>query len=157
MSHASLQVLEEKSEKISFLCGEGRIPLKIGSSFSAFTAHQWRLWVTVLSPIVLKGILPNEYLLLFVRCCTILCSRIISVSDIHAADLYLIEFCSIYMGMHRPPQICTFTYISANVYLIMGQWTVFGASPSNVIMVNWVHTTSIKNTNCEKIYERSSY
>ena len=103
LSHASLQVLEEKSEKISFPCGEGRIPLKIGSSFSGFTAHQWRLWVTVLSPIVLKGILPNEDLrcwLLFVRCCTILCSRIISVSDIHAADLYLIEFCKMFQHLY---------------------------------------------------------
>jgi len=43
----------EKSEQISFPYGTGRIPLKIGSSFAGFTAHQWRLWVTVLSPLAI--------------------------------------------------------------------------------------------------------
>lgn len=99
LTQANIQKLQEKSEKISFPHGVGRIPLKIGSSFAGFTADQWRLWTTVLSPIVLKGILPDEDFriwLLFVRCCTILCSRIISLSNVHEADAYIVQFCKLF-------------------------------------------------------------
>lgn len=99
LTQSNLQTLQEKSENITFPYGVGRIPLKIGSSFAGFTADQWRLWTTVLSPIVLKGILPDEDLriwLLFVRSCTILCSRIITLSDVHEADTYLVQFCKLF-------------------------------------------------------------
>lgn len=99
LTQANLQTLQEKSEMISFPQGVGRIPLKIGSSFAGFTADQWRLWTTVLSPIVLKGILPDQDLriwLLFVRCCTILCTRIISLSNVHEADVYIAQFCKLF-------------------------------------------------------------
>lgn len=39
----------------------GRIPYKISSGFSSFTADQWRSWIVIYSPIVLKGILPHEH------------------------------------------------------------------------------------------------
>ena len=60
LSTSDLNLIQERSEKIHFPCDVGRIPLKIGSGFAGFTADQWRVWTTVLSPIVLKGILPDE-------------------------------------------------------------------------------------------------
>lgn len=70
-------LIQERTEKMCFPCNTGRIPLKIGSGFAGFTADQWRVWTTVLFPIVLKEILPDEDLrcwLLFVRACCLLCS-----------------------------------------------------------------------------------
>lgn len=74
----------------------GRIPSNIKSSHGSFTASQWRNWITVYSPIVLKGFLPADHLqcwLLFVRACCLLSSRIVRRSDIDCADLYLLNFC----------------------------------------------------------------
>ena len=74
----------------------GRIPLKIASSFSGFTADQWRNWITIFSPIALKDILPANHLqcwLLFVRACWLVCTRIISLPVIEEVDHYLVLFC----------------------------------------------------------------
>ena len=40
----------------------GRLPLKIGTGFSGFTADQWRNWTVGFSAIVLRGVLPAEHL-----------------------------------------------------------------------------------------------
>ena len=40
----------------------GRIPSNIMSSYGSFTASQWRNWITIYSPIVLKDLLPIEHL-----------------------------------------------------------------------------------------------
>ena len=59
----------------------GRIPLKIGSSFSRFSADQWKNWVTVFSLIALKDLLPANDLkcwLLFVRNYCLLGTQMIS-------------------------------------------------------------------------------
>lgn len=82
---AAFALIQKKSEKIAFSSHVGRIPLKIGSGFAGFTADQWRLLTTVLSPIVLKGILPDQDLrcwLLFVRACSLLCCRIVTRANI---------------------------------------------------------------------------
>lgn len=74
----------------------GRLPCRIGSLYGSFTAAQWRNWITIYSPVVLKGILPDNQLrcwLLFVRACCIVCSRVITVVDINSADLFLLQFC----------------------------------------------------------------
>ena len=57
----------------------GRIPYRISSNYGGFTASQWRNWITIYSPVVLKRILEQQHLqwwLLFVR-----------------ADLFLITLC----------------------------------------------------------------
>jgi len=84
-----LQAIEEKCKLMSFPYDVGRILHKIGSSFSGFTADQWRLWTTLLSPIVLKGILHADDLncwLLFVNACRLLITRIITTDNVKEAD-----------------------------------------------------------------------
>ena len=81
----------------------GRIPSKISSSFSGFTADQWRNWTTIFSSVALKGILPSAHLrcwLLFVRACTILCTRLINVRDIVTAEAFLVQFCRTYENLY---------------------------------------------------------
>ena len=60
---------------------------RFSSSFSGFTADQWRNWTAIFSSVALKGILPPAHLrcwLLFVRACTILCTRLINVNRLYA-------------------------------------------------------------------------
>ncbi len=37
-----------------------RLPINFSSNFGGFKADQWRSWITIYSPVVLKGVLPNE-------------------------------------------------------------------------------------------------
>ena len=88
--------IEERIKSIKTPKDVGRIPLKISSSFSGFTADQWRNWTITFSPVALKGIIPQEHLkcwLLFVKACTLLCTRVIHRSTIVSADLFLLQFC----------------------------------------------------------------
>ena len=74
----------------------GRLPLKIASGFSGFTADQWKNWITVFSPVALKHILNSaDYRcwLLFVRACFLLSNRIISTQAIDEIHHYLTHFC----------------------------------------------------------------
>ena len=96
ITQSDLALIQEKTEKIKFPYDTGRVPTKIGSSFSGFTADQWRLWTISLSPVVLKGIIPDNHLrcwLLFVQCCSLLCRRVISVRAVEEAHTYLVQFC----------------------------------------------------------------
>ena len=82
----------------------GRIPYRISSYYGGFTASPWRNWITIYSPIVLKGILHLQHLqcwLLFVRACSLLSKRIITREDVVSVDIFLITFCKKYMGMNR--------------------------------------------------------
>ena len=75
---------------------QGRLPTTIGSGYGGFTANQWSNWITIFSPIVLKGLLPDEHLrcwLLFVRACTLLKPRILRKIDVDSADLFLLQYC----------------------------------------------------------------
>ena len=83
----------------------GRVPFKISS---AFTAEQWRNWIIIYSPVVLKGLLPNEHLrcwLLYVKACHLLCYRIINHPHIFTADLLLLNFCKSFEQLY--PDLCT--------------------------------------------------
>ena len=87
----------------------GRLPLKISSGFSGFTADQWRSWITIFSPVALKGILPLNHLrcwLLYVRACSLLCTRIITNDAIEQADQYLELFCKQFMSLYGA-EACT--------------------------------------------------
>lgn len=81
----------------------GRISLKIASSYSGFTADEWRNWITIFSPIALKGLLDPIHLrcwLLFVRACYLICHRIITTDVIDEIHLYLIRFCKLFEDLY---------------------------------------------------------
>lgn len=98
----SFAIVEERVKSITTPKDIGRLPLKISSSFSGFTADQWRNWTTIFSGVCLKGVLPQEHLncwLLFVKACTLLCTRIITKSSVSSADLFLQQFCRKYQEL----------------------------------------------------------
>lgn len=74
----------------------GRIPLKIASSFSGFTADQFKNWTNLFSIIALHNILPHDDLQCwrhFVSASRILCQVAITQSEIELADAHLLQFC----------------------------------------------------------------
>lgn len=61
-----------------------RLPVQISSDYGAFTAKQWKNWILIYSPVVLKGLLPSEHMgcwLLFVCACCAICMPLITRND----------------------------------------------------------------------------
>ena len=103
ISKKHLANLEEQVKNFIIPNNAGRLPSTIGSGYAGFTANQWSNWITVYSPIVLKGILPDDHLncwLLFVRACSLLKARVIRKSDIESADLLLLQYCKKFQQMY---------------------------------------------------------
>lgn len=103
LTKKDFDVIEQRISKILTPRDVGRIPLKIVSGFSGFTADQWRNWTNIFSPVALKGLLPNNHLacwLLFVRASSLLSTRIISTAAINDAHQFLVafskQFCLLY-------------------------------------------------------------
>ena len=74
----------------------GRIPRKVETGFSGFTADQFKNWITIYSIPALYNILPKQHLdcwRYFVLACRILSKQNLSLSDIVLADALILEFC----------------------------------------------------------------
>ena len=74
----------------------GRIPYKIVSGFSSFTADQFKNWIILFSVPALYDILPQEHFQCwqhFVLACRVLCKHQLSQSDIDLFGVLLIRFC----------------------------------------------------------------
>lgn len=59
----------------------GRIPYKIASGFSSFTADQWKNWITIFSLVALKEVIPDQHYQIwrvFVQACLLVSSRAIT-------------------------------------------------------------------------------
>ena len=68
--------IQEKIDSFLTPSDIGRIPLKISSGFSGFTAEQWRNWTLIYSLCSLKEILPHRHYdcwLQFVKATSLLC------------------------------------------------------------------------------------
>ena len=68
-------LVQNKSKAVVAPMKIGHLPLKIESNYSGFTADQWRNWVLLYSPIVLKDAIPHRIysiwlnLFMLVDCC----------------------------------------------------------------------------------------
>lgn len=74
----------------------GRIPSKIQSGFSSFTAEQFKNWVNHFSIIALRDMLPSNDLECwrhFVLACRILCLKTLTVTQVKLADALLLQYC----------------------------------------------------------------
>jgi hypothetical protein len=113
----------------------GRIPHKISSGFSSFTADQWKNWTTIYSLVVLKCILPDEHYqcwTLFVQACLLLCFRAISETKALELDGLLIRFCQTFqqlygaksctpnLHLHCHLKDCIHDFGPANVFWLFG-------------------------------------
>ena len=92
----ALDEIQNKVDTMEVPTNVGRLPFKISSNFSSFTADQWRNWVCIYSLYCLHGVLPmNHYSCwsLFVEACCYLLLPSLSMDDLIRADEKLLEFC----------------------------------------------------------------
>ena len=92
----------------------GRIPGKIASGFSGFTAEQYRNWTLIFSLSALKDKLPHQHFSCwhyFVKACHLMCRREISVEQVEEADNYIDLFCT------KFEQLYTAKYCNINLHL----------------------------------------
>ena len=71
-------LLQTRVDAMAIPSDIGRIPRKIMSSFSSFTAEQWKNWTIIYSMFALRGVLPQaDYVCwqTFVLACFFLCRR----------------------------------------------------------------------------------
>ena len=88
--------IQDWVDKIMVPTGIGRIPYKINSGFSCFTADQWKNWTLYYSLLVLHDVLDTEHLECwrhFVLACRLLCRKILTTRDLQLADALIMQFC----------------------------------------------------------------
>lgn len=97
ISQADLDKQQRKVDDINPPAKISRIPVKISSNFSGFTAEQFMLWTIVYSPVVLYELLPTElysHWCTFSNACAYLCKPYISKLEVEKADDLLVSFCN---------------------------------------------------------------
>ena len=105
LTTTKLDELQARVETIIVPYEVGRIPLRISSGFTGFTADQWKNWTTIYSLFCLKGLINNEHYDMwfdFVQACIILCSRVISIDKLEEADGHLQTFLSKFVKLFGP-------------------------------------------------------
>ena len=103
LSDEDFQRIQELVDSMTVPQDIGRIPGKISSSFTGFTADQWKNWTLVYSLFALKGILPEEHLQcwrFFVLACKTLGKRVLTGNDIEIGDKYLMQFCKTFETLY---------------------------------------------------------
>ena len=103
LSSESIRLIQEEVDTICIPAGIGRIPYKIASGFSSFSADQWKNWTIYYSLIVLHDKLPAEHLECwrhFVLGCRKLLGYKLSKMDILMGDGLLMQFCRRYERMY---------------------------------------------------------
>ena len=96
LSSKSLDVVQDRIDSILSPPYLGKIPHKIASSCSGFTADQFKNWTNIFSMMVVRDILPAEHLKCwgyFVQASRILCQMILTDAEIELADAFLLQFC----------------------------------------------------------------
>ena len=92
----TMNLIQDRVNSISTPHYVGRIPHKIISSFSGFTADQFKNWTNLFSIMALHDILPNDHMKCwqyFVQASRILCQMSLTAAQIHLADAFLLQFC----------------------------------------------------------------
>lgn len=96
ISDAQLGIIQDRVDSFIVPSGVGRIPLKIQSGFSQFTADQWKNWVVHFSTIALRDIIGGEVMECwrhFVLACRTLCTKQITIEQVKLGDALLLQFC----------------------------------------------------------------
>ena len=109
LSNVQFQNIQLLCDKFIVPSDIGRIPHKISSGFSSFTADQWKNWTLIYSLVALKDILPENHYncwKLFVRACSLICSRAITLDAIDQCDDALIAFCRWFEQLYGA-EMCT--------------------------------------------------
>ena len=103
LSDSNFDSIQSHVDKFIVPTGVGRIPHKISSKFSSFTADQWKNWTLIFSGVVLKSVLPVSHYncwCVFIDACRLICSRAISNDSIAKLDGLIINFCQTFQLLY---------------------------------------------------------
>ena len=84
--------IQERVNSFTVPSGIGRIPLKIHSGFSQFTADQWKNWVMYCYIVALRDVVSGDILECwrhFVLACRVLCTKSITLERAKLGDAVL--------------------------------------------------------------------
>lgn len=93
---SQLDTIQSRVNSFTVPSGIGRIPMKISSGFSQFTADQWKNWVLYFSVVAMRDIITDEVQQCwkhFVLACRTLCTKQITVEKAKLGDALLLQFC----------------------------------------------------------------
>ena len=96
LSSKQFEIIQDRINAVVAPPGIGRIPHKISSAFSGFTADQWKNWTNYFSLFALYDMLDKDNLECwrhFVLASRILCSKVITSIQLQLADSSLLQFC----------------------------------------------------------------
>ena len=105
ISAKDLGVIQDKVNSMIPPSDVGRIPAKISSNFNDFTADEWKNWTLIYSVYSLNDILPPQHMAmweLYVRACSILCTRVITAENLTLAHSLLLQFNSLFEQILGP-------------------------------------------------------
>ena len=97
--NSDIEAVQEVVDTFQVPSGIGRIPSRISSGFSGFTADQWKHWTLLYSLVALKGRIPvADYNLwkLFVGACSIICSPVITREAYELVVRFCVKFQELY-------------------------------------------------------------
>ena len=98
-----LEKIQESIDNMVVPTTLGRIPRKIASSFSSFTADQWKNWTLYFSPVALKNVLPKkdyDCWMLFVSACRTLSSVTLSTRQLQEGHGLYMTFCRTFQQLY---------------------------------------------------------
>lgn len=94
ISKVQLENIQKRVDSFVTPAVVGRLPTKIMSGFSGFTADQWRNWTVYIC------------WQLFVKACDLICQRQIQLQDLNKADELIMEFLSSFEQLYGK-EFCT--------------------------------------------------
>ena len=104
-----LSVMQEKVDNMTPPPKVGRIPRKIQSGFTAFTADEWKNWILLYSPYVLHDLIPErdyKCWCYFVEACQLICQPMITKEQALHAHGLIVKFCATYEEIYGR-EMCT--------------------------------------------------
>lgn len=99
IEQSQYNMIQNRMDRMKVPSDMGRIPYKITSGFSSFTADQFKNWILYFSVLALRDVLAEEHLQCwqhFVLACRKLCRRRVTLLDIQIGDALLMQFCTRY-------------------------------------------------------------
>ena len=103
LNDPEFQRLQHTVNEIKVPAGIGRIPFRIDSGFTSFTADQWKNWTCIYSLYCLHGVIPQQHYAcwsLFVEACCFLLQPSISLQELEEADEKLQKFCRTFQDLY---------------------------------------------------------
>ena len=116
-------VIQDKVDRCEIPSSIGRIPHKIASSFSSFTADQWKTWTIIFSMYALHDMLYQEDLecwYLFVQACRILVTPLLKIDEAKKGHKMLLKTISTTVRTRQGNT--QHAYAQAHTELYFGLW-----------------------------------